>query len=101
MIARIRKIPPIRNSGNRKNPGKNPARAVAHDVHDLHLLAGLLRGLHLFDALRDADILAGPVGPDPDADPREDRHDHGCDHHSSTHLTTSFARVCIHGGAEM
>jgi hypothetical protein len=51
-------------------------------VHDLHLLAGLLRGLHLLDALPDAGGLAGPVRPDPDADPREDRHDHGCDHHS-------------------
>jgi hypothetical protein len=32
---------------------------------------------------------------------REDRHDHGCDHHSSTHLMTAFARVRIRGGAEM
>jgi hypothetical protein len=61
---------------------EEPARPVADDVHDLHLLAGLLRGLHLLDALRDAGVLAGPVGPDPDADPREDRHDHGCDYHS-------------------
>jgi hypothetical protein len=83
-----------------EEPGEEPARPVADDVHDPHVLAGPLRGLHLLDAPRDAGVLAGPVGPDPDADPRGSS-EHGCDHHSSTHLTTSLAGDCIHGGDEM
>ena len=67
------------------------AGPVADDVHDLHILAILLRDLHLLDALGDAVLLARPVRPDPD--PREDRHDHGHDHHSSTHVKTSLSRV--------
>jgi hypothetical protein len=84
-----------------EEPGEEPSRPVADDMHDLHLLAGLLPGLHLLDALRDAGVLAGPVGPDPNADPPRGSSPYGCDHHSSTHLTTSFTRVCIHVGAEM
>jgi hypothetical protein len=54
-IAPVRKNPPIRYSGNRKEPGEEPARPLADDAHDRSPA-----GLHLVDALRDAGVLAGP-----------------------------------------
>jgi hypothetical protein len=86
MIPPIRKNAPIRNNGNRKNPGKNPRCSSPTHVHDLDLLAVVLGDLHLLDALGDPVAFARVVGADPDADPREEHHQHCHDPDTTTHV---------------
>ena len=100
-IPLIRKIPPIRNSGKRKNPGRRTPVAVSHHVDDLDLLAVVLRDLDLLDPLGDAVPFARPVRGDPDADSGQDHHDQ-CDcSDPSTHLGPPCLASCLNVGAEM